>query len=254
MNDAAERRRAIESWSVMPAEAMAALDPEGDFAKKHLLNPTVLRMLGDVTGRRVLDAGCGQGYFVRLLARRGARVVGVEPAEGPYRYAVAKEAELQQGVVLIQADLVDAELAPVFDAIVVNMVFMAIPHWELALVSCVRALKPGGQFIFSIVHPCFEAVSEHWRRSGRLEVSEYLASYDVPGPTATDFHRPLSTYHNAAITAGLRLTEVVEPGLAPELAASGGPGAEALVHIPNFVIVSARREDQSWPADAERQR
>ena len=54
---------------------MAALDPEGDFVKQHLLNPHVLRLLGDVRGRRILDAGAGQGYFSRMLAARGARVV-----------------------------------------------------------------------------------------------------------------------------------------------------------------------------------
>lgn len=90
VTDADRDKDAIAAWSAMSVEAMAALDPEGDFGKQHLLNPTVFRMLGDVAGRRILDAGCGQGYFSRLLAARKAPVVALEPADGPYRYAVAR--------------------------------------------------------------------------------------------------------------------------------------------------------------------
>lgn len=232
----------IRSWSAVPVEEMAALDPEGDFVKKHLLNPTVFSMLGDVTDRRVLDAGCGQGYFSRLLAARGAIVVALEPADGLYQYAVAKEAELAQGVEFVQADLTEIELEPVFDAVVANMVFLCIPDWKGALRTCARALRPGGQLIFSIEHPCFEDASGHWHRTGHVEVTEYLADYVMPRRFAPDFHRPLSAYLNAVIAAGCRLTAVAEPRLAPELVGDLGPAAEALVHVPNFLVVSATRD------------
>jgi hypothetical protein len=52
-----------------PAE-IARMDPEGDFDKRVLLNPTVLDLLGDVAGHKVLDAGAGQGYFSRIRRRR----------------------------------------------------------------------------------------------------------------------------------------------------------------------------------------
>jgi len=72
---------AIASWSAMPTAALDSYDDQGDFPKRHLLNNHLLRLLGPVAGRRVLDAGCGQGYLSRLLAGRGATVVGVEPAD-----------------------------------------------------------------------------------------------------------------------------------------------------------------------------
>lgn len=91
-------QRAIEQWAEIPRTALDAMEPEGDFSKKHLLNPVLLRMLGDVRGRRILDAGSGHGYLSRMLAARGAGVVGVEPAPSLYEYAAAKERELQQGI------------------------------------------------------------------------------------------------------------------------------------------------------------
>jgi 2-polyprenyl-3-methyl-5-hydroxy-6-metoxy-1,4-benzoquinol methylase len=79
---------AIRQWSVMPREALDRMEPEGDFSRRHLLNATLLHMLGHVDGVRVLDAGCGHGYFCRMLANRGAEVVGVEPAQALFDYAV----------------------------------------------------------------------------------------------------------------------------------------------------------------------
>jgi len=52
---------AIARWSTFPRERLEAMDEEGDFAKRHLVNPVLFRLLGDVGGRRILDAGCGNG-------------------------------------------------------------------------------------------------------------------------------------------------------------------------------------------------
>ena len=82
---------AIERRSVMPREVLAEMAADGDFCKRHLMNPVLLRMLGDVTGRLILDAGCGNGYLSRMLARAGAQVTGVEPAAALFEFAAANE-------------------------------------------------------------------------------------------------------------------------------------------------------------------
>jgi len=148
---------AIATWSRMPEETLGAFDPEGHAGRRVLLDPHIFRLLGDVTGRMVLDAGCGQGYLARLLAGRGARVTGVEPAEAPYRYAIARERDRRQGIYYLQADLSEAGgLDGQFDAVVANVVFESIPDWAPALETCVRALRLGGLLVFSLEHPCFE--------------------------------------------------------------------------------------------------
>ncbi|WEB44862.1 class I SAM-dependent methyltransferase [Streptomyces yunnanensis] len=84
---------AIQQWNRIPREALEAMEPDGDFAERHLINPVPLHMLGDVRGRRVLDAGCGHGYFSRMLAARGTHVTGVEPTDGMFSYAREKPAQ-----------------------------------------------------------------------------------------------------------------------------------------------------------------
>jgi SAM-dependent methyltransferase len=206
------------------------------------MNADLLRLLGDVEGRRVLDAGCGQGYFSRMLAQRGATVTGVEPGRALIDYAVEVEARERRGIEYVEADLCHLpELGGPFDAVVCSMVLPAIPDWRPAMRSCVESLAPGGVFVFSVNHPCDENLWRTWREHGEYRTDRYLQEYEFAGERA-DHHRTVSTYFNELIHLGGRITEIVEPGLDPAVAAeSGVDGIESYVHLPNFLIVAATR-------------
>lgn len=60
----------IKAWSNAPREIVEQFGEEGDLARQYLLNPALFSLLGDVRGKHILDAGCGQGYLSRLLAKR----------------------------------------------------------------------------------------------------------------------------------------------------------------------------------------
>src|SRR5579871_4564556 len=111
----------IAAWSAAASAHADDFGEEGDEPRRLLLNPAIFEMLGDVRGHRILDAGCGQGYLARMLARRGARVTGVEPAAGWYAIATERERAEPLGITYLQADLsafsvADAGLDP-FDAV-----------------------------------------------------------------------------------------------------------------------------------------
>lgn len=233
---------AIARWNTIDRELLASLDPDGGFAKRHLVNPVVLRLLGDVDQMRILDAGCGQGYLSRLLAGRGASVVGVEPAAALFGYAVEREEELRLGVRYVQADLVALSNLGRFDAVVASMVLGSIPDWRAAMRTCIDALRPGGLFIVTLNHPCFEQLARSWATHGHLTVDRYLSDYEIAGPHGPDFHRPLSAYLNELVSLGCRLVELVEPALPPDALRDhdAGPGAEAYLDLPNFLVIATR--------------
>ena len=233
--------RVIAEWGEVPREVLAAIGPYGDFAKEHLLNDAMLRMLGGVSGKRVLDAGCGHGYLSRLLAARGAQVVGVEPATSLFEYAVEVEDREQHGIRYVKEDLSTLSDLGMFDAVVASMVFMGVPRWRDAMRRCVESLSPGGSFVFSLTHPCFENARGSWQEHGAVVVREYLHEYEIDVPYAADFHRPLSQYVNHLISLGCDIVELCEPGLDPAAAVAGPDGLQAYVHVPPFVIVAARR-------------
>ena len=244
MTSADEGRAAIAQWSQMDPAAVAALDPEGDFVKRHLLNPAVLDLLGDLKGRRVLDAGSGQGYFSRMLAARGALVTALESAGSLHEHSVRMERSLRQGVEHRRADLTEVELEPEFDAVVANMVFLSIPDWIPALRSCLQALRPGGRLVFAVEHPCFETAENRWAEAGYLALGDYFRERPMARPVATDHHRTLSTYLNALIEHGCHLERIAEPRLSEELArdTSDGQDRRSPAHVPVLLVVNARRD------------
>src|SRR5215472_2283029 len=116
---------AIKAWSNIPPEWAEQFGDEGDTTRQYMLNPVLFSLLGDVSGQRILDAGCGQGYLCRLLAKRGAAMTGIEPAETGFAYAQKRERAESLGITYLQADLSTwSPQAEAFDAVVANMVFM----------------------------------------------------------------------------------------------------------------------------------
>jgi hypothetical protein len=61
------------------------------------------------------------------------------------------------------------------------------------------------------------------------------------GPYASDFHRPLSDYINHVLALDCNLIELVEPRLDADAVANGPDGVQAYAHLPNFIVVAARR-------------
>ncbi|HZU71854.1 MAG TPA: class I SAM-dependent methyltransferase [Acidimicrobiales bacterium] len=239
-----DNRRTIGSFDALSEEAMAAWDPEGDAGRRLLLNPAILRLLGEASGTRILDAGCGQGYLCRLLAARGAEVTGVDPARRLLDYAEGLEARRPLGIRYHQRDLSRlGQIGQPFDSVIANMVFLDIADWRAALASCVGALRRGGLLVISLLHPTWgPGASESWSTRGAVELREYLNDYEIAGGVGggVNYHRPLSAYINEVIALGCALTELVEPALAADEVEE--PDQQVLVHIPNYVVVAARRQ------------
>lgn len=186
----------------------------------------------------------GRGISVGFWPGGGGAVVGVEPAGSLLGYAVERERELRQGIRYVHADLAGLPDLGTFDAVVASMVLCGIPDWRPAMRACVEALVPGGLFVVTLNHPCFEGLATSWAEHGHLRVDRYMRPYEIAGPHGPDFHRPLSTYLNELAALECRLVELVEPVLPPAALddSDAGPGAEGYLDIPNFVVIASRRQ------------
>ncbi len=174
-----------------------------------------------LAGQRVLDAACGQGRVARELARRGASVVGVDLS--PRLIARAREADAAQplGVELIVADLTEPAAwwdGTPFDGAVCELALMDVEHLDAALVAIARALRPGGWFVTSLVHPCYpgsETGLSSWPPERGYTAEGWWTSPDHNPDGARirigAHHRTLATYLNALAAAGLPFERAVEP-------------------------------------------
>jgi SAM-dependent methyltransferase len=197
-----------------------------------ILDGPHLQLLGEVKGQRILDAGCGEGRFARMLAERGALVTGIDLSGRMLELAQAEEAKAPLGIEYIQLSMTD--LAPLadesFDAVVAYLSILDVEDFETALREVARVLKAGGRFMFSTVHPCFYPPDSSWepRKPGTIPIFDKDKLYRkvdnyFPGreirfrmwPTApaetVNYHRPISVYAHACRDAGFLIRDIIEP-------------------------------------------
>jgi 2-polyprenyl-3-methyl-5-hydroxy-6-metoxy-1,4-benzoquinol methylase len=179
----------------------------------------LLDLLGPVAGERVLDVACGHGRVSRALARRGAHVVGVDLSAGLLAHAERALAEEPLDIGYIQADvsMLDSLGPDPFAAVVCSMGLSDVDDLDGCLRLVASALRPGGRFVFSILHPCFSGggeVSGSWPTGSSYYDETWWAA---TGPASTlrnqvgANHRTLATYVNRLQAYGLLLDQVAEP-------------------------------------------
>ncbi len=221
-----------------------------------VLDPEHLRLLGDVSGKTVLDAGCGEGRFARMLAERGAQVTGIDISARMIDLARTEEDTRPLGIEYIATDMADLSMlsSETFDLAVAYVSLLDIEQYETAIAEVARVLKPAARFIFSLVHPCFMTPGSSWepKRPGMIplmdddklykKVDHYRPSRPYRfrmWPTAPaetiNFHRTLTDYAHACRDAGLLIRDIHEP-VPDDDTLSQRPYLKDWIRAPYFII------------------
>jgi len=192
-----------------------------DYYRDGLNNPAVFKLIGDVRGLVVLDLACGEGYNTRILARRGAQVVGADFSENLIGLARQEESKENLGIryyITNGSDLKDFS-DNYFDLVTCFMALQDIENYEGAVAEVTRVLKNRGRFVFSIPHPCFEAITLKRKRVRATEryfgAVKHTIDWDMerlerPFKT-TSFHRTLTDYFDVLHRNKLVVSRLVEP-------------------------------------------
>jgi len=201
---------------------------EGIWHQKHDIDPVIFKLLGGVKGKKILEIGAGNGYFSRLLAKKGAKVTATDIASKLISFAQKEEKNNPLGITYLARNA--AELRGVknksFDAVIANMCLMDIADAERATKEASRVLKKNGQFIFSVTHPAFSDFRQYWtiaKQKGKKYfarvVPTYLSSsaekfiFPIAGIKkfeATQYHRSIDTYFTYLRKAGFLVSDFRE--------------------------------------------
>ncbi len=224
-------REAADLWDKNAAVWADHVGKGWDVYRLLLNNPNMFRLIGEVKGKRVLDAGCGEGYNTRILARQGALMTGIDISKEMIGYARASEASEPLGIRYEITSYTDLSMFPPasFDAAVSFMALMDGPDFKGAMRSIYRVLRPGGDLFFNISHPCFMTRGMGWLKDGKgrtikllqsdyfsrehfIERWSFSAAQEAAPPFAIAyFPRTLSEYVNQLIGAGFVIKKLQEP-------------------------------------------
>ena len=117
--------------------------------------PAMLSLIGDVQGKKVLDAGCGYGYYSVLMAERGARVTGIDISERMIELAKQNARMASIECQFLVCDMQDLRVFTEnsFDMVISSIVVGYLDNLEKAFSEVFRVLKCNGVFAFSENHP-----------------------------------------------------------------------------------------------------
>lgn len=175
----------------------------------------------NISGYKILDAGCGDGVYSNYFQEQGANVIGCDGSSEMVNLAKTKYSSIQFDIVDLQSQLPYEDEQ--FDLVFCNLVLMDIEFIDMVISEISRVLKNNGIFIFSIVHPSF--FLGRWERKRGRFTHKKIVNYINPCSkkidfwgTTTHFHRPLSFYLNLFSNNNLLLEKMYEPAIpAPAL-------------------------------------
>lgn len=217
----------------------------GDFGRRHVLDPVMLPRALATKPRTMLDVGCGEGRFCRMLKAHGVAASGIDPTAA----LIARARDLDDESTYIEASGDKLPFADAsFDLVVSYLSLIDMPEIDAPIAEMARVLAPGGALLIANLNGFNTAGAENgWVRDTNGQLLHYPVDYYLDargfwtewrGIRIVNHHRPLQSYMRALISAGLTLTHFEEPAPIP---GAPQPKAERYRRAPWFLITEWRK-------------
>lgn len=211
--------------------------------------PAVRAMLPDMRGRRVVDLGCGFGWFARWARAEGAaEVLGLDLSENMLARARAETADPAVRYEIADLDKLDLPAAS-FDLAYSSLAFHYVEDFARLVGVIHRALVPGAPLVFTIEHPIYMAPTRPgWRVEADGRKVWPVDGYAIKGRRTTDWlakgvvkqHRMIGTTLNTLIGASFAIEGVQEWRPTAEQVAAE-PALAVELERPMILAVAARK-------------
>lgn len=207
----------LNSWRINAKPWRQLIQGEGIASRKAVTNAAILAAIEAVASQdtRALDVGCGEGWLVREMAKRGIHALGIDAIpdliHSAQQMSAAQNLAASHFEVMRYADM--QRLKGHFDVVVCNFSLFGDASVEEALKNIARHLAPGGVCLIQTLHPHSHQPGEAYR-SGWYPGSwkGFGAAFSSPAPW---YFRTLSDWIEAFQNQGLYVHQMHEP-LHPE--------------------------------------
>lgn len=175
-------------------------------------NRAVLEIFKKEGKMKILDAGCGEGYLCRLLAKQGHKLTGIDFCPDLIEAAQKLEKEKPLGIKYLSGDFRATNLpAGSFNAIVSHQTIHEINNPQKAFQEFKRLLKKKGRLVLLFIHPCFDVEPEKYFAKVKIKKSYYLVS-GIKSPSSYFYlHLPLSQWTAYLKKGGFTIKKIEEP-------------------------------------------
>lgn len=196
--------RVIKTYKKIAKDYHEKITRGNHFYNKYLDEPMILKLVGNVKGKRVLDLGCGSGKYSKILLRKGGRVTGVDIS--PDFISLAKKE-----VPKVEFHVASAYKLPFknnyFDMVVAGLVVEHFENLNKAFKEIRRVLKKNGVFVFSLGVPLRKA--EKAKRSYFKE-GKILSEWPTFGVKMFHFYYTLETWIRSILKNGFEIVDFAE--------------------------------------------
>jgi len=211
--------------------------------------PALRALLPNLSGLKVLDLGCGFGWFCRWARQQGAAyVLGIDVSEK--MLARARGEGDDPAITYRNADMEKLDLpANSFNLVYSSLALHYVGNLNGLMLQVDRSLVRGGRLVFSVEHPIFTAPSDpNWSPNAAGRNIWPVDGYLDEGPRSTNWlaqgvikqHRTLATYINMLVGLGFSILYIEEWGPTEEQIAAQPNWADEQQRPP-FLLVAARR-------------
>lgn len=247
--------RARKDWNRF-AEKYQAFRKESGTANELIEIPAMLSLIENVDGKKVLDAGCGYGYYSILLSRKGAIVTGIDISEKMIKLARKNAAKASVKCQFHVCDMQDLTIfdSDTFDLVTSSIVVSNLDDIAKAFSEVFRVLKPNGIFTLSENHPILpkgwwekdqEGRRIHWNIDNYFERSIGIHKWETKDGKiiieTSSRHRTIQDYFDALVSAGFMVERLLEPEPIDEGKVINREVYVRTRRIPIFILFKARK-------------
>lgn len=211
-------------WSNVAKWYNHAVGHSGHYYHQHVIFPQLKQLYQPKPGQTVLDLGCGQGVYARLLPK-GIGYTGIDASEALIKTALKLDRDPAHQYLVADATKAIPVERNHYDFALSILALQNMADASSALSEMVRATKVGGTLILVLNHPAFRIprqssweIDEHTKQQYR-RLNRYLTPLEIPinahpgnkqSSVTWSYHHPISYYTNALCQSGAVITALHE--------------------------------------------
>lgn len=224
-----------------------------NYSKEFIRKPIILKELGNLKNKKILEFGCGSGYWTRIFAKKGAKCVGIDSSKEQIEIARMAETKKPLRIKYVNGDITNLNRmkSSQFDIVFIEYVLLEIPKKRLLLKlfkEANRVLKKDGLLFISDMHPFDPIMHKNFKlpkdfnyfKSGAM-MTAFAKQLDGTMISFTDNHWTFEDYFSSINGAGFSVIRLLEPKPSPYLMKKV-PYFRYRKGIPKDLIIIAKKQ------------